>query len=354
MSTLATGQITIVDYNDALTLTGFISSNVVKTQTFNPDNDSFNPDWSVSPYCVLTPSLYKIGTTSDIITNSAVTSVKWYELVGGVETEITATTTRTFSGTKNHILTLKTNELSNISAKDYICVVTYLDPSTQLSIQHKMSISFAKINNGSAVTTAIAVCPSGNVFKNSLISSLTAECGLFRGSVEDTTNVDYQWFMQDSSVIQDQGGGTGWKKLTNTSGKYTGVATKTLTIYPSAITNIGIFKCIIEDTDSTSSTYEQKFYDTLSFIDNTDPVVVSITSTGGNIFKNGEGSSTLTAKLFQAGAEIDTDGDDYTYTWKKYDSDGNLSTSWSKTGKTISVTDADVDVKGTFEVIVTK
>ena len=109
--TKATGQITIIDYNDALTLSGFIGSNLVKTQMSNPDNGSFSPSWAESPYLVLTPSLYKIGSTSDIITDAAVTSVKWYEYVDGKETQITATTDRVFSGTKNHILTIKKNEV---------------------------------------------------------------------------------------------------------------------------------------------------------------------------------------------------------------------------------------------------
>ena len=93
----ATGQFTIIDYNDALTLSCFISSNVARTQMFNPDNDSYVPDWSTSPFLVLTASLYKIGTTLDIITSSDVKSVEYYEIISGVETKITATATRVFS-----------------------------------------------------------------------------------------------------------------------------------------------------------------------------------------------------------------------------------------------------------------
>ena len=36
----AQGQFTIIDYNDALTLTGYIGSNLAKTQMYNPDNGS--------------------------------------------------------------------------------------------------------------------------------------------------------------------------------------------------------------------------------------------------------------------------------------------------------------------------
>ena len=42
----AQGQFTIVDLNDAVTLTGFINSNLAKTQMYNPDNDTYTPDWS--------------------------------------------------------------------------------------------------------------------------------------------------------------------------------------------------------------------------------------------------------------------------------------------------------------------
>lgn len=36
----AQGQFTIIDYNDALTLTGYIGSNLAKSQMFNPDNNN--------------------------------------------------------------------------------------------------------------------------------------------------------------------------------------------------------------------------------------------------------------------------------------------------------------------------
>lgn len=357
---VATGQFTIIDYNDALTLSSFISSNVVKTQMFNPDNSSYAPDWSTSPFLVLTASLYKIGTTSDIITSNEVQSVKYYEIINGTETEITATSTRVFSGTKNQILTIKSNEMSSVDAKDYICKIIYEDPSTGLEITQQCSISFSKVTNGSGLVDAIAMAPDGNVFKNELISSLTATCDLWRGSTVDTTSVTYQWYMKDPTVTSDQGGGVGWRKLTNTNNKYTGVTTNTMTLYPAAFTNIGVFKCGIKDGDQTSPTYNTTFWDTVTFIDNTDPYVVTITSTGGDVFKNGTGSATLTAHIYQAGYEVDAAGTGFTYKWYKYLNDGTQDTStgtggWGpsagvyyRTGKSQAITGADVDVKSTF------
>ena len=352
----ATGQITIVDYNDALTLTSFISSNVVRTQMYNPDNGSYSPDWSTSPFLVLTASLYKIGTSTDIITSSDVKSVKYYEILAGVETEITATATRVISGSKNHILTIKTNELASIDAKDYICEIVYTDPSTNLDLKQRSTISFSKVTNGSGLIDAIANTPDGNIFKNDLISTLTGTIELWRGSTIDTTGVSYQWYMKDSTVVTDEGGGIGWKKLTDTAGRYTGTTTGTITVYPAAFTNIGIFKASIKDTDSTSPTYNTYFWDTVTFIDNTDPYVITVTSTGGDVFKNGTGSSTLRAVVYQAGYEVDSAGTGFTYKWYRYDKDGILDPDFGgtgisyKTGKTLAVTGTDVDVKATFQV----
>lgn len=77
----------------------------------------------------------------------------------------------------------------------------------------------------------------------------------------------------------------------------------------------------------------------------------SLSRPGGDVFKNGEGSTVLTARVYQAGEEIDTEGAG-TYTWSKYDKDGQKVTSFNKTGKTLSVGNADVDVKGTFVCVV--
>lgn len=352
----ATGQFTIIDYNDALTLSSFISSNLVKTQMYNPDNGSYSPDWSSSPYLVLTASLYKIGTTSDIITSVEVQSVEYYEIINGTETKITATANRVFSGTKNHILTIKTNEMSTSGAKDYICKITYKDSSTGLNIIQKCSISFAKVQNGSGLVDAVASTPNGNIFKNEEIASLIATCELWRGSSIDSSNVTYQWYMQDSSVATDQGAGKGWKKLTDTTGKYTGTTTKTLTIYPATFNNVGVFKCGIKDTDNASATYNTTFWDTVTFIDNTDPLVITVTSTGGSVFKNGSGSSVLKAVVYQAGYEVDAAGTKYSYKWYKYDKTGTLDPDFGgegvsyKTGKSITVSNTDIDVKSTFQV----
>lgn len=354
----AQGQFTIIDYNDALTLTGYIGSNLAKTQMYNPDNGSYTPNWA-STNLVLTPSLYVIGTTTDQITSASVTAVKWYQ--GTSTTAITSTGNYALSGAKSHILTVKANTMAGVPGIDYRCEISYKDSSTGLSIKHVLSISFSRVVNGSGIVDLLVTTPKGNVFKNSEVTTLTAKAELWRGSTVDTTNVTYKWAVMDGTVTSssssgyDASFGVGWKKLSDTNGKYTGTTTNTVTIYAAAVDSYAVFKCIATDTDSASNTYNSNFTDVATFIDNADPIQVVITSTGGDVFKNGQGSTVLTAVVYQAGTEIDSAGTG-TYTWTKYNKDGAIDTTWgtngSKTGKTLSVSNSDISTKATFMVTV--
>ena len=421
---IATGQISIIDYNDALSLTGFIGSNHPKTQMFNPDNNSYNPNWPTSNL-VLTPTLFILGTTTDIITTTNVTSVTWCYNNNGTETGVTADANHVFSGTKSHVLTIKSNDLAGITGRDWICKVIYHDPSTNLDLTYKMGISFNRVINGSGIADAVAYCPDGNIFKNGAVPTLRAQCDLWRGSIIDTSSVTYRWCKQDSAVFAstttaasstttavictsvtgmvvgsnvivgaetartitaintgtktitlgtaltaapaagvtvkhanyDADAGAGWALVASDSaGNITGVTTNTVTVYNAFVANYAVFLCLIKDTDSASATYNSVFKDTVAIVDQSDTIQISIHSTGGDVFKNGVGSTILTAKVFRAGAEIDSVGSAYTYKWYNYDKDSVLNANFGgagisyKTGKTLSVGDGDVVVKGTFVV----
>ena len=184
---------------------------------------------------------------------------------------------------------------------------------------------------------------------------MKATCDLWRGSTIDTTNVSYQWYIMDSTASTDTGGGVGWRKLTNTANMYQGVTTREITVYPNAVPSVATFKCVITDTETGAN--NATYYDTITFTDLSDPVQCTIVSSGGDTFVNGQGSTVLTARLFQAGAEIDTSSPyGYTYKWYKYDNTGTLVTNWGgtgvnyKTGKTLNVGSSDVNVKATFRV----
>lgn len=332
----AQGQFTIIDYNDAITLTGFISSNLSKSQMYNPDNGNYNPDWSVNNL-VLTPSLFVAGSNEDVIASSAVQSVRWYEDNG--TTPISANDTYALSGAKSQILTVKRNVLAELPGKDFRVVVSYKDTNTGLTLAYTTSITLSRVVNGSGIANLDVTTPQGNVFKNGEVTSLTAKAELWIGNTINNTGVTYQWYKMDPTQSD------GWLKLTNTSNKYTGVTTNTLTVYLDAVDSFATFKCVAKDADGG------EFENVASFVDMNDPIYVEILSTGGAFFKNGVGSTTLTAKVYRAGQEIDSNGAG-SYSWAKYDADGELVPTWTKTGKSISIGSADVDVKATYVVTV--
>ena len=120
---------------------------------------------------------------------------------------------------------------------------------------------------------------------------MTAVAELWRGSTVDTTNVTYKWAIMDSTVTAttssgyDADFGTGWRKLSDTTGMYTGTTTATITIYAAAVDSYAVFRCVATDSDSTSATYNTDYTDVATFIDNSDPIQVVVTSTGGDVFK---------------------------------------------------------------------
>lgn len=349
---IATGQISIIDYNDALTLTGFITANKPKTQQYNPDTGTYNPDWA-SSNLLLIPSLYILGSSNDIASSAQVQSIAWYDAAAPTVALVSnASYVIPASGLKT--LTVKANVLAGLPAKDYICVIVYRDTTTNLDLTYKTSISFNRVVNGGGIADAVAWCPDGNIFKNGTVATIKAHCDLWRGSIIDATSVTYQWYKQDGAA-PDQGAGAGWRKLDGTTNYgITGYTSNEIVVPAAAVANIGVFKCQIKDTDSASNTYNQYFYDQVTVVDQSDTIQVTVTSSGGDVFKNGVGSTTLTAKVFRAGVELDAAGSTYTYRWYKYDKNGTLVTGFGgsgvdyKTGKTLAVGDADVDVKATF------
>ncbi|MEH7223848.1 phage tail spike protein [Bacillus sp. JJ1566] len=78
-------------------------------------------------------------------------------------------------------------------------------------------------------------------------------------------------------------------------------------------------------------------------------VLASITSSAGDVFKNGQGTTTLTAETFLGGAEVDADGKQYTYNWSKRDKDGNL-VDFNSTSKSITVASSEISEKSTYNV----
>lgn len=194
--------------------------------------------------------------------------------------------------------------------------------------------------DGAESVIATVWTPDGNMIKNSQ-GTLKATITVYKGTTQVTPST-FKWYIQDPTATTSSGGdtdgGDGWRLLTsNYNAGVTGYTTATITIPASAIAGVESFKCV--------ATYEgKKYQDICTVIDVSDPIVVTIA--GLSIFKNGQGESSYTAKLYRNGMEIDTSGTEFTYKWYLYKENGQLDTAFgTKTGKTITVNADDFFVR---------
>ncbi|MEW4131914.1 phage tail spike protein [Bacillus thuringiensis] len=90
---------------------------------------------------------------------------------------------------------------------------------------------------------------------------------------------------------------------------------------------------------------------------NTTAITLAVESLGGTVFLNGEGSTTLVARIFNHDEEIDLDGKQFIYKWYKYTADGQPVLKWGGTtdyrlGKTQAVSTLDFEGQATYKVII--
>ena len=143
--------------------------------------------------------------------------------------------------------------------------------------------------------------------------------------------------------------GIGWGHLTQTNqrGVTAGWTTNEITITADAVLNFETFKCSIKDTDTSAgnASANKVVCDILSFSDMSDPITVDLVSQKGFTIKNNANDVDAKAFLYRNGAELDTAGSAYTYTWKLWNSAGT-SVVRTYTGKSITVSKTDVTGKG--------
>lgn len=187
--------------------------------------------------------------------------------------------------------------------------------------------------------------PDGTVILNDT-NTLTVQADIYSGSTLLTSGVTYKWYNQETN-------GT-WTLITGTPVGLTNFTTKKMTVAPSAFENVETYKCV--------ATYGGKDYEgTVTLIDKTDSFQVEMQ--GINTFRNGEGSTTIRARLYQNGVVVDDASPyTYTYTWYLKDADGNAlnftpsgSAAYaSKTGKSVTVTADEVPARSNLMVEISK
>ena len=231
-----------------------------------------------------------------------------------------------------------TSAIKALRVRLYLSSVT---PSATNFIDEQVIPIVSDGATGQNAVTAFVWAPNGNVVKNGA-GSVIADCDIYDGSTA-VAATSYQWYKWDTTVTADQGGGVNWLKLSSTvtGGGTSGWTGDKLTIPADAVTSMTSFKCI--------AVYGGKSYsDVVTIVDQSDPIQVTLISAEGNVFRNGEGTKNITAKVYQAGAELDEAGTTYEYRWTLRKEDGTVDSTFVdsgktyKTGKTLTVPSTSV------------
>ncbi|MGE4465581.1 hypothetical protein [Sphaerochaeta sp.] len=337
---LATGQITFIDYNDALSLTGFINSTHPKTQVYSKDGGgTYSANW-VSSNNLLTPNLFKQAAGAagiDLVSPTGgngvgITNAKWtLKLFTDSPVVIAAGGSNASFGSVSssapYTLTLNKNCMSEAKPSlecTFSC--TYTDPSTALSIDFRTSVSFSLMKSGGkAVFVQVYEDHGMYVIRNGAVasSSLLLKFAVYRNGVKDTAVTgSAQWKYRDpgGSWVND-----GSAVSLSGSNPET-AATKTIgAATVDAITGSRTYRIEFTDNDSEADVTGTVYATDVTILDLTDPYQLEYTVDGGTIFKNGEGTKTIHFRLFQNGVEVDLVSGSYKlYRLTLHDQNGNL------------------------------
>ena len=363
MGIIAAGQITVVDVSDAPVLNAFITASRPTTQVYSQSSGNYNPSYASTPQ-ELTLNLTKAGSTASIVGN--IIGMHWYVVDGASKTEITSkvnTANEYVSGNHGETLTTKLNVDANKGSKRYEASGTWRDPLTGLDVQFSADIDLFVTQIGKESQVLNVYAGNGTTFRNNTPASLTVNADLYRGNVLTNDNKQFKFFYQDTSITgstvtgYDADGGIGWHLCSSkTAGQTPNVeptATTTsqgiLTVTAAAVVNAQTFKVVC--INKSGAFNGSKTTGLCTLVDMSDPYSLMLDSSAGNIFKNSQGATTIKARLYRNGEELDTAGTGKTYKWSKYDKNGVMDANFGgkgnayKTGKTITVNATEIAAK---------
>lgn len=324
MSTVvATGQITIVDNNDARPITSYITSSLSTYQVYSKDEDttSYTPDWT-STANVLTAKVFIGGASGSVDITASLSSKKWSK---------SSDATSLGSGVTLNIATNLTEAVPSIT---YIFEGDYTDSLTGLVSHCQASIALIMVKTGTNSVYVItrgtaAIQESDGTTKN--VAVICAD--LMRSNGHDTSGVTYQWFEANGVTQITTAQNTKYGLLTTADAAApTGTAANiganlpaasawssynTLVINESAITDMGTLRVVAKD--NVASTYQAYF----TIYDVSDPYQTNILSSSGEKLQNGVGSTTLTPQVYN-GSTLVPSLTGWVFNWRYYNENGNL------------------------------
>ena len=247
---LTSSQQTFVDITDQRKLSAYITSNLPKTQSEDPNvlPHTYAPSWA-STNLVLTPVLF-LDQTNVSPTASGVT-ISW-KRKDGVASETVLTNGETV---KNGVLTVNQNKLSASSSGmiTYICYISYYDSETKNTINITADITYTLVKNAENAKLC-TVSSDTYVFKYDTSQTLV-------GASQATLTVQVQGVTVSKWQYKNSSGA--WTDYPTTSDN-TSITGGTLVVKPTHsvfVNNVAQIRVTTSDADVFDTISISKIYD---------------------------------------------------------------------------------------------
>lgn len=243
----AQGQLTIVDLSDARQLSAYLTSNLPKTQIYDPNNSSYTPSWS-GTNLQITPTVY-INQTPLALNTSGLT-ISWKRKEGsGAEAALTSG-----ESVSGNILTVNANKMASISSNmlTYIAYVSYVDPETKQTVNTRIDITYSLIKHATNVHNVSI--DGEQVFKYDKNSSLVGSSQItLTATATNVTISKWQYKKSDGT----------WADYPTTSDN-ANITSGTLIVKPAHtvfFNNVATIKVLTSDSNVTDVISIAKIYD---------------------------------------------------------------------------------------------
>lgn len=250
MAVLTSSQQTFVDITDQRKLSAYITSNLPKTQSEDPNTlpHEYAPDWT-SSNLVLTPVIF-LDQTSVALSATGLT-ITWKRKDGtSAESSLAAGETAA-----NGILTVNANKLSASDSGmiTYICYISYYDSETKNTVNISSDITYTLVRNAENAKLAYVTADT-YVFKYDTSGALV-------GVAQATLTAQVQGVTISKWQYKNSSGA--WANYPTTSDN-TSITGGTLVVKPTHsvfVNNVAQIKCVTSDSDVYDTITITKMYD---------------------------------------------------------------------------------------------
>ncbi len=247
---LTSSQQTFVDITDQRKLSAYITSNLPKTQSEDPNvlPHTYAPSWATT-HLVLTPVVF-LDQTSIALGSSGLT-ITW-KRKDGTSAETAVTSGESVSG---GILTVSQNKLAATSSGmiTYICYISYYDSETKNTVNISSDITFTLVRNAENAKLAYVTADT-YVFKYDTSGALVgATQATLTGQVQGVTISKWQYKNSSGN----------WADYPTTSDNAS-ISGGTLVVKPAHavfVNNVAQIKLVTSDADVYDTITITKIYD---------------------------------------------------------------------------------------------